>query len=245
MIESVALNMVVFNEGHRIYDTLTAIEHIVDEVVIVDQSSLDNTVEEIRRWEGHARRAALKPLRVKIITDKHHGYCEPSRKLAHQYTESEWILVLDADETVSHEFMEEMRSLNERGFGGARLLRSLYIAGEHRWTGDYQYRFFHRNAVHFLDELHTEPQCHISESHVYSTPYVGILHRKSWQEQIRDDMAYEELVVNDKSSRGEAKRALNVHLALLREKGITAEQADAMTLQERINAGISLPSETL
>lgn len=242
MIESISLCIVTYNEAHRIYETLKYAEPYVDEVVVVDQRSTDQTVKEIERF------ASSSYLPVGIHFDKHWGFCEPSRKLAHANSIGDWVLVLDADECISDEFAAEMRTIDEivyeplgqaDFYRGVRLKRSLWLAGEHRFTGDYQYRYFHRKAVRYLDEIHTEPQPTIHNDRIYWKDYVGIWHRKSWQEQVRDELAYEKTLEGEKGIGAERKRALNVTIALLREKGITAEQADAMTLEERIEAGIS------
>ncbi len=231
--------MVTYNEGHRIYDTLSYAEPYVDELIIVDQRSNDDTVKEIERFASSTDKL------VQIVFDKHWGFCEPSRKLAHQHSIGDWVLVLDADERISDEFAAEMRSIDEEKFGenesqykGCRLKRSLWLSGEHRWTGDYQYRYFQRDAVRYLDEIHTEPQPTVPPDRIYWQDYVGIWHNKTWAEQVRDEQAYEDVLKGKKGIIAKRKRELNVTLALLREKGITPEQADAMTIEERKAAGI-------
>lgn len=236
MIETVALNLITYNEGHRIFQTLWNASQHVDEVVIVDQSSTDNTIEEIESY-----RERFFP-NITVIPDKHWGWCEPSRKKAWQNTNSEWILVLDADERISDDFAFEMRSVDDLGYRGCRLKRSLYVGGEHRFTGDYQYRYFRGDCVSFLKEIHTEPQPKNIDKklEIYSPPYVGIIHEKSWKEVIRDEEAYEQIIpkLEGRSSSANTKLSLNVHLDLLRSKGISAEEADAMTIEERNERGI-------
>jgi glycosyltransferase involved in cell wall biosynthesis len=223
--------MVVYNEGHRIRETLNQLPK-VGEVVIVDQESTDNTRCEVLAF---AQQKGSPP--VKIVGDEHWGFCEPSRKKAHMHAGGDWILVLDADEMVTPEFVEDIPNI-QRNFRGARLKRSLHIGGEHRFTGDYQYRFYHRQCVKYLDEIHTEPQPTIHKDQIYSADYISIMHTKSWQEQIRDELAYEEILADQKGLSAQRKRELNVHLALLREHGITPEQADAMSIEERVAIGI-------
>jgi glycosyltransferase involved in cell wall biosynthesis len=236
MIRNVSLCMVTYNEAHRITETLSAVAPFVDEIVVVDQKSTDDTIGIIYDWYSSNSRNPS----TKVLTDFHWGFCEPSRKLAHKAADGEWILVLDADESISPDFAREMRTLDERGFKGARLKLSFWLGGEHRFTGDYQYRYFHRDAVRYLDEIHTEPQP--TTKMIYSPDYVGILHEKSWEEQIRDEEAYEELLEGETGRSADSKRALNVHLALLNKLGITAQEADAMSVEERNEKGIGAQS---
>src|SRR5690606_10140375 len=124
-------------------------------------------------------------------------------------------------------FAQQMLSFDETGFLGARLKRSLYVGDEHKFTGDYQYRFFHHNAVRYLNELHTEPQPTIDESKIMYPDYIGIYHHKSWVEQIRDEQAYASLI-DPRDKRHKHKLSLNVYSKILEDAGVTAEQADAM-----------------
>ncbi len=227
---SVALCLVVFNEINRIADTIKNASPFVDEICIVDQESNDGT------WEWLNEHAHSMDL--KIQQDIHWGFCEPSRIKVHNLSTADWVLVLDADERLDAEFGQHMRELEDIGFLGARLQRSLWIGKEHRFTGDYQYRYFKRDCVKYLDSLHTEPQPTISEQQIFSTKGVAIWHEKSWIEQIRDELAYESLLENKRGLEADRMRTLNVHLQLLRELGYTAEEADAMTIEERNSNGL-------
>jgi glycosyltransferase involved in cell wall biosynthesis len=236
MINSIALNMVIYNEAHRIYDTLNKVAPYVDQMVIVNQQSTDDSLGEIWRFveDGFPR--------VTVIEDHHWGYCEPSRKVAHAATSSDWILVLDADERISDEFASEMRHVDDLyNTRNVYLQRSFWLGGEHRFTGDYQHRFFHRNCVSFLDEIHTEPQpVAFYPCETYSSTYIGIWHEKTWEEQIRDEEAYAELIPKLASNQEELSRklSLNVHTPLVNATGLTPQEIDALTLEERKALGL-------
>lgn len=222
----VSLCTVVYNEEHRIRQFLDNAWPHVDEIVIVNQESTDETVHAIFDWQNEN---GLTHDDISVIHDRHWGYCEPSRIRAHNGSTGDWILVLDADERVSDNtalWIESIRQgTSSHNFRGMRLKRSLWISGVHYWTGDYQYRFFARNAVRYLDELHTEPQPTIREKDIYSPPFVGIWHEKSFVEQARDENAYSELI-NPYDPRKEAKLALNVYSQMLQDAGLTPEEAD-------------------
>lgn len=234
----ISLCTVTYNEAHRISQFLDNAAPHVDEICIADQASTDGTVDAIMEWSYHHPDTPLA-----VVHDKHWGYCEPSRKKAHALSTGNFILVLDADERISDEFARVVRAVRSdhpstRGKFGYRLKRSLWVGGFHYWTGDYQYRFFERNSVHYLDELHTEPQPTISEGQISAPEFVGIWHEKSWVEQIRDENAYSKLI-NSKDLRADAKLALNVYSGLLAGAGITAEEADLLSYEELEELGIA------
>jgi len=232
VIEHVTLNLVVRNEAHRIRRTLALAAPNVDAIVVVDQASDDGTVELCESAGAH------------VLRDRPWGYCEASRRRAWEASDDGWILVLDADEYLSDRFAKEIRTLDERGFEGVRLMRSLWVGGEHRFTGDHQYRFFRRDRVRFLDEIHTEPQpAGLGEEMIYSTPYVAVWHTKSWCEQVDDELRYESLMptLEQTHEAVDRKRALNVHLALIRAHGLDAAAVDAMPIEERRRLGLGSP----
>lgn len=219
--------MVVYNEGHRIYDTLRYAAPLVHEMIIVDQESTDNTKEEIFRFADDHKNIA-----VIVVPDKHHGYCEPSRHKAYDISTGDWILVLDADERVSKEFIDDAsRIMNETHYWGVKMMRSLWLGRHHRFTGDHQFRFFKYGCVKFLDEIHTEPQPTIAPDRIFSTPYVAIWHEKSWEEQLRDEEAYEKLIPVLESNLTKMKRKLdlNQHIGHAREVNLSGRQIDKLS----------------
>jgi glycosyltransferase involved in cell wall biosynthesis len=237
MINTVSLCIITYNEEHRIRRTLEYAWPHVDQIVVVDQSSTDNTAMEVARFTARASNS-FQGADVKFIKDQHWGYCEPSRKKAHDNSDGEWILVLDADERISDDFAKMMRNIDEqigpksKGVKGVRLKRSLWLSGAHHFTGDYQYRYFRRDSVKYLDEIHTEPQPTIGKPDIWYPPFVGIWHEKSWAEQVRDELEYERLI-DPKDPHAQKKRDLNVHLRRLEELEMTAEQIDALSVDER------------
>jgi glycosyltransferase involved in cell wall biosynthesis len=236
----ISLNMVVYNEGHRIFDTLDNVWPHVDEIVIVDQQSVDDTLRQVWRFVNKHDCED----NVIVLKDQHWGYCEPSRELAWRHSNGDWILVLDADERLSGEFIANKKYIMEN-YSGCRMMRSFWLGGEHRFTGDCQYRFFKRDKVRFLTELHTEPQPYnITNNEIYSTPWIAIYHEKSWTEQVRDELAYEQLLQKLPYSYElkKAKEELNVHLKLLRETNpdLTPEEIDRMSMEERKMRGLTV-----
>ena len=97
----ISLCMIVKNEEKVIERCLSSVAHLVDEVVIVDTGSIDNTKEIITRYTSNI-------YDFEWIND-----FSAARNFAASKATGEWILVLDADEYIDEEnfkiFSEELR----------------------------------------------------------------------------------------------------------------------------------------
>jgi glycosyltransferase involved in cell wall biosynthesis len=211
MITSLGLNMVVRDEAHRIATTLEAVLPLVDEAVIVDQSSDDDTAD-ICREAG-----------ATVLSDVAHGYCEPSRQLALDATKSDWVLVLDADERCSDEFVADMRTLDAHL--QVRVKVGAKIAGEVMGVGQPIYRIFRRRDFYCKAQIHSCPlpfEALTPSMGLWILPYVGIWDEKSWAELLGGLENYERLGRTDVD-----------WLVRAREAGVTGPELDAMTRPER------------
>ena len=198
----IGLTMVVCNEGHRLKDHLEFHKNLVDEITVVVQESKDNTLELAYKYADT------------VIEKPCVGYCEAHRIDASRFTNSDWQLCLDADEFLTEEFIQNMRSLMKSDkYFGYRLTRRLIVDGEFRFEGDAHHRFYHRKNVKFLDELHTEPQS-LNWNKVSGLPYIAILHIKSTKEIMEDELRCELLLdtVLKNDPLRDRKKALNIHL---------------------------------
>ena len=96
----VSVVIIVRNEEKRIGDCLESVKW-ADDIVIVDDMSTDRTVEIARRYTGRIFERKMD------IEGVHRNY-------AYSQAKNEWVLSLDADETVSPELKEEIvRVINE------------------------------------------------------------------------------------------------------------------------------------
>lgn len=217
MISTLALNMVVHDEAHRIAATLEHVLPLVDEAVVVDQSSTDGT------------RDVLASYGVTVLDDVCHGYCEPSRQAALDATASEWVLVLDADEEPSEDFIAELRTLDR--YPQFRVRIGLAVAGETFVIGKSVFRMFRKRDFYCKPVLHSCPLPHeplTPSMGLVVLPYVAIWNTKSWEEMLEDDERYERL------GRGDIPW---LHLA--RARGVSGAELDAMTLDERHSLGFA------
>lgn len=102
--------MATFNEESNIKRNLDAIHDWVDEIVIVDENSTDNTITIAKKYS-----------KVKIISTKHEAIFHITKQKAIDACTGDWILQLDTDEVVTTELKNEIiKTINsnpiENGF---------------------------------------------------------------------------------------------------------------------------------
>ena len=90
--------IIAHNEGDRIERCILAVRGIVDEVVVVDCGSTDDTV------------AKAEALGAKVFYNAWDGY-GPQKRFAEDCAANDWILNLDADEVVTPELAREIAAL--------------------------------------------------------------------------------------------------------------------------------------
>lgn len=89
--------IVAKNEAKNIKDCLESIKW-ADEIVLVDSESTDDTVAIAQKYTKH------------ILITPYRG-CGPQKQLAVNMATSEWVLILDADERVTHELQQEIQAI--------------------------------------------------------------------------------------------------------------------------------------
>lgn len=94
-----ALMSVVKNEGDTIFDMLSCVEAVIDEFVIVDTGSTDNTIEEIERFSKFTGK------KIKVYEKKFESMVDgalmnysEAKNFGKSMCTSEWILNMDGDE---------------------------------------------------------------------------------------------------------------------------------------------------
>lgn len=139
-----------YNEGKNIKSCLESLDW-VDELVIVDMGSTDDTVTIAKQYVQ------------KIYVHPYTSYVEPARNFAIGKASGDWILIIDADEVVSASLSEELRACtkNTGGITFYRIPRKNIIFGkwikQKQWWPDYQIRLFKKGAVKWKEEIHSVP----------------------------------------------------------------------------------------
>lgn len=118
---TISVAIAVFNESAFIESCLNAVYTWVNEIVIVDGQSTDNTVELIKKRFP----------KTKIISTTNKPNFHINKQLAIDNCHSDWILQLDADEVVSAQLKQEiLKTINSTNFSGFWIKRKNYFLGK-------------------------------------------------------------------------------------------------------------------
>lgn len=135
-MEKVTAAIICFNEGKRIRETLKSVQW-VDEIVVIDSGSTDKTVDICREYTD------------KIFFNPWPGWMK-QKNFALEKSSNKWILSLDADEIITPELSEEIRSeLSAGGYDGYYIPRRAFYLGKPinhcGWYPDHKLRLFNKD----------------------------------------------------------------------------------------------------
>ena len=113
---TLSLCMIVRDEDEYISQCLGSIKSIVDEIIIIDTGSIDNTIEIAKKFGA------------KVISHKWKDDFSEARNISLKNATKEWILVLDGDEEISK---EHIGAIKEAIIGGdcdaVRMIQHNYV----------------------------------------------------------------------------------------------------------------------
>lgn len=133
------------NEEHNIRDCLESIQWS-DEIIVVDSGSTDDTVNICRE------------MGCKVIESKWLGF-GPTKQLAVDSAENDWILSMDADERISEALAKTIKRIlsDQIPACGYRINRDSYYLGKlirfSGWQKDRPLRFFNKKYGRFNDKI--------------------------------------------------------------------------------------------
>lgn len=141
---SLSVIIITKNEAANIRDCLQSVAW-VDEIVVVDSGSSDNTVEICREFTPHVH-----------VRDWPGFGIQKNRAL--DYATKDWVLSLDADERVTPELRAELEEAMREGTAdGYEIPRLSSFCGRFMrhsgWYPDYVLRLFRRGTARFSDNL--------------------------------------------------------------------------------------------
>jgi glycosyltransferase involved in cell wall biosynthesis len=157
MSQPVSAVIITRNEQEHIERCLASLAW-ADEILVVDAESTDRTPELCRRadapWAG----------KLRLLTRAWTGFRD-QRSYAMKEARHDWLLVVDADEACSPELAARVRELLAAPEGppsrAYKVRRVEYFLGkpiEHGiWNPSYQDRFFNRQGVSYVNEVHEYP----------------------------------------------------------------------------------------
>jgi (heptosyl)LPS beta-1,4-glucosyltransferase len=145
---SVVIN--TLNAEKDLPQCIASVKGLVDEIVVVDMESNDDTV------------SIAKKLGAKVYIHRRLSYVEPARNFAISKANGEWVLVLDTDEELSQTLIKKLKSIIANPKADYyRIPRKNIIFGkwiEHaRWWPDYNIRFFKKGKVSWNEVIHSVP----------------------------------------------------------------------------------------
>lgn len=143
---SVSLILSTFNEEKNIRSCIESAKSIVDEIIVVDGTSTDRTVEIVKEYGAKV-----------TITNNPPIFLINRQKAMDQATK-DWLLQLDADEHATPELLQEIKQLissdKSDGVNGYYIPRKNLFLGRFLMKGgqypDYQLRLYRRGKAHFL-----------------------------------------------------------------------------------------------
>src|SRR5690349_16764547 len=138
-----------YNEESKIEDCLKSVKNIANEIIFVDNSSTDQTIEIAKKYTN------------KIYVRQNNPMLNVNKNFGFTKTGSEWILCLDADERITPELSKEILELDEKvSDDGFFIPRKNILFGKwirHSiWWPDYQLRLFRKDKGKF-------PEVHVHE----------------------------------------------------------------------------------
>ncbi len=135
--KTLSVVLATYNEEANLASCLDSVKDLADEIIIVDGSSTDKTVEIAKKYGAV----------VKVTTNKQNFHI--NKQMAIDMATKDWVLQLDGDEQVSKEQAEEIAEVLEKDsneFNGYWMPRKNWFLGRFLLKGgqypDYTLRFY-------------------------------------------------------------------------------------------------------
>lgn len=137
MNNSISACIIAKNEGHRIGTLLNSINDIVDEIIIVDTGSTDNTKEKVQSFD-----------KVKLYEQEWEYDFSKARNLSFEKATCDWIMWLDADDKFVKEDIEKFKVLKEEILPDSNIdVYSIWYNYRHNDKGECTYRFLRERLI--------------------------------------------------------------------------------------------------
>jgi glycosyltransferase involved in cell wall biosynthesis len=184
----------VYNSGKTIGRTLESLNRIspeskeVTELVVIDDGSLDNSVETVT-----SKAAALSPISVQVVRQENQG-TSSARNIGLKQCNGEWVFFLDADDELAFDpipYIQEFSSCSSLGFAT-------------QYYKDLKPRTIKRpveiNTNNYLDVFSAENACTVSsvifkKNTVQSHFDVNYLYLEDWLFWITNPQIFEKMTI--------------------------------------------------
>lgn len=150
LLSGISLVINTRNEEEHLADCILSARSFVQEIIVVDMESTDDT------------RKIAKKFGAKLYQHPLVGFVEPARNFGLQKPKREWTLLLDADERLTPGLAKQMLAHMSKGeMTGLKIPRKNIFFGhwmQHAaWWPDYQLRFFRTGSVVWPTDIHAQP----------------------------------------------------------------------------------------
>ncbi|MGB6129642.1 MAG: glycosyltransferase family 2 protein [Psychrilyobacter sp.] len=141
-----SIGIITYNEERILGKTLDAVRGLADEIIIVDSSSSDATIE-IAKSKG-----------AKVYTEEWKGF-GPQKNSVIEKCKGEWILLIDADEVISKELKEAIKNIinGKNKYEVYDINRCSVCFGKELkyggWSNQYATRLWKKSSVRVSDNL--------------------------------------------------------------------------------------------
>ncbi len=173
-----------WNEEANLGDCLATLG-FVDEIIIVDMESSDDTVKIAKAYTD------------KVYRTPYTGYVEPARNFSIGKASGSWILIIDGDERIPPTLAEKLKEITKNDdVDFVRVPRKNLIFGQwlkySRWWPDYNIRFFKKGYVTWQDTIHSVPITEGIGTNLDPEPENAIIHHhyRTIDEYITRSMRY-------------------------------------------------------
>lgn len=144
-MSSISISIITFNEEHNIRECLESCKW-ADEIIVVDSGSTDGTLHIASQYTD------------KIYFKKYEG-CGPQKNYAFGKTNSDWVLILDADERITPKLQAEIKQIinSDSDYAGFEIpFQSYYLDKKIRfgdWLGEKHLRLLKREHSEIIPRL--------------------------------------------------------------------------------------------
>lgn len=191
----ISATIITFNEERNVARVIESLR-CCDEILVLDSGSQDRTVEIARKLGAH------------VVEASWHGYAA-QKNIAAELAQHDWVLSLDADESLSEALEAEIWQIKKSGpkFDGYTVPRLAQYLGRwilhSGWHPDRKVRLFDRKKAKWVGEfVHESVEVEGSVGHLKS----NLLHFtcNSLSEHLRSMDSYTTLAAQEIVSRGKA-----------------------------------------
>src|SRR3989338_7510726 len=152
--QELSVVLATYNEEKNLPECLNSVAGLADEIIIVDGSSQDKTVEVAKKYKA------------KVVVTENLPNFHINKQKAIDLATKNWVFQLDADERVSNELVEEIKSklANNSSTNGYWIARKNWFLGRFLMKGgqypDYTLRLYRKGKGH-LPQVHVHEQAEV------------------------------------------------------------------------------------